>query len=280
MEWDTESLEAFQEDLQALIDDGYRVVPGLLSAGELSALRAELEPHLPGTRFGRNPFEGRATERVYDLAGRGEALRALIEHPRVMPVCDAMLGEQCLLSTAQAIAIHPGEVAQPLHFDDGFVQIPRGNRPVLNVTAIWAIDEFDEHNGATVIVPGSHTWGDVWPDRGAFPADTGGARLDEREADAHAVCMPAGSLLLFVGTLWHGGGANSSGRARLGIANQYCQPYLRPQETQLLSHPPELARRYSPRMQALLGYSVHPPFMGHVRGEHPARLLEGEPDER
>jgi len=274
MEWDDESLETFRGDLQALLDEGYRIAPAVLSEPEIRALRDELAPHLTGERLGRNPFEGRATERVYDLAARGDALRALIEHPRVIPVLDAMLGEQCLLSTAQAIRIQPGEVAQPLHFDDGFVQIPRGNRPVLNVTAIWALDEFTEHNGATVILPGSHTWGDVWPDRGAFPAATGGARVEEREADGHVVCMPAGSLLMFVGTLWHGGGANTSGLPRLAIANQYCQPYLRPQETQLLTHPPERARHYSPRLRALLGYSVQPPFLGHVRGRHPESLLE------
>jgi ectoine hydroxylase-related dioxygenase (phytanoyl-CoA dioxygenase family) len=88
--------------------------------------------------------------------------------------------------------------------------------------------------------------------------------------------MPAGSVVIFVGTLWHGGGANQSAAPRCGISNQYAQPWARQQENFTLAVPRERAARMSARVQELLGYSIHPPFMGHVGGSHPKRLL-GQP---
>jgi ectoine hydroxylase-related dioxygenase (phytanoyl-CoA dioxygenase family) len=45
-------------------------------------------------------------------------------------------------------------------------------------------------------------------------------------------------------------------------------------ETMLLSVPPHIVAKYPERIQQLLGYSIHPPFMGHVNGMHPARTLK------
>jgi ectoine hydroxylase-related dioxygenase (phytanoyl-CoA dioxygenase family) len=151
----------------------------------------------------------------------------------------------------------PGETAQQFHIDDDFYRIARP-RPAISVSAIWAIDEFTAENGATEVIPGSHRWGDEIPD-----ADHPVAR----------VVMPAGSVVVFAGTLWHRGGANLSGRPRLAITPQYCEPWARQQEQQILSVGPKAAQ-YSARIQSMLGYSIHPPFMGHVDGLHPLRLLD------
>ena len=86
--------------------------------------------------------------------------------------------------------------------------------------------------------------------------------------------MPAGSAMLYLGSVWHGGGANRTDRARLGVAIEYVAGWLRPQETQLLAVPPEVARALPVRLQELLGYDVYPPFVGYVDGRHPRRVLE------
>lgn len=90
--------------------------------------------------------------------------------------------------------------------------------------------------------------------------------------------MPVGSCVLFVGTLWHGGGANTTDRDRLAVTAQYCQPWLRPMEAFTLSVPRDIARTVSDDIRRMLGYSIHPPFVGAVDGLHPLRLLEIEPD--
>jgi ectoine hydroxylase-related dioxygenase (phytanoyl-CoA dioxygenase family) len=125
---------------------------------------------------------------------------------------------------------------------------------------IWAIEDFTAENGATEVIPGSHRWGTEHPGM--------------RELERVAAVMPAGSALVFDAALWHRGGSNRSPGTRLAISPQYCQPYLRPQESQLLIVPPEAARACTPRMRAMLGYSIHPPFLGQIDGMHPLRMVD------
>jgi ectoine hydroxylase-related dioxygenase (phytanoyl-CoA dioxygenase family) len=159
----------------------------------------------------------------------------------------------------QSIRLLPGETPQPWHADDVFYPVPRP-RARLAVSVIWAIEPFTVENGATEVIPGSHLWGDEHPDAHTFKS-------------IRAV-MAAGSALVFEGGLWHRGGANDSNRTRLCISPQYCQPWLRPQESQLLIAPPDIARNYSARGRSMLGYNIHPPFVGQVDGMHPLRLID------
>ena len=134
-------------------------------------------------------------------------------------------------------------------------------RPPFGAATIIAMTDFTANNGATVVIPGSHTWGQRSP-------------TEQECAQAIPVIMPKGSMVLFLGTLWHSGGANSSDSPRLAVTAQYCAPWARQQENFSLSVPLERARQCSEHIQRMLGYSIHPPFMGMVDGMHPRRLLE------
>lgn len=246
-------------DLARYDRDGYVVIPAAATSDELDAIRAELEPHLHESRLlGRNDFEGFRTNRVYALLAKAPSVSRLVEHPRVVALLDRLLMPNYLLSANLAINLWPGETAQQLHFDDSFYPLPRP-RPAISVSAIWAVDDFTEDNGATEVIAGSHRWGDELPDPDA--------------ADVVPVLMPAGSVVVFSGTLWHRGGANRSARPRLAITPQYCEPWARQQEQHVLATG-DAATRFSTRLQAMLGYSIHPPFMGHVNGLHPRRLVD------
>jgi ectoine hydroxylase-related dioxygenase (phytanoyl-CoA dioxygenase family) len=248
-----------QADLDAIQQDGYVVLPRLLSAAQIAAIKAALAPYLRGTLRGRNDFEGFDTERVYALLAKAPVIAELVEHPRILPILDRLLAPNYLLSANLAIQLYPGETRQPLHFDDGFYKVSRPRR-AFGISTIWAIDEFTTDNGATEIIPGSHLWG--------------GERPAEDDSRIESVIMPAGSVIVFLGTLWHRGGANRSAAPRLAITPQYCEPWLRQIENQVLAVPRETAARYSERIQELLGYSIHPPFMGYVDGMHPRRLID------
>jgi ectoine hydroxylase-related dioxygenase (phytanoyl-CoA dioxygenase family) len=245
-----------EADLAALDRDGYVIWNDLLSAEQCRQIREVVAPWLGHT--GRNSFEGRRTQRIYSVLNRTRECDSLVDNPRVLAVLDRLLMPNYLLSALQAINIQPGEAAQLAHHDDGFYPVPRPREPLAAAT-IWAIDDFTADNGATVLFPGSHRWGKRRP----TPGDR-----------ALPVVMPAGSCVFFVGTLWHGGGANTTAGDRLAVTAQYCQPWLRPMEAFTLSISRDIARTVSEDIRRMLGYSIHPPFVGAVDGLHPLRLLE------
>ena len=247
-----------EADMAALSRDGYLIWENLLTAEDCRQIRDIVQPWLGHT--GRNSFEGRRTQRIYSVLSRTRVCDRIADHPRVLAVLDRLLMPNYLLSALQAINVQPGENAQLPHHDDGFYPIPRPREPLAAAT-IWAIDDFTADNGATVLYPGSHRWGKRRP-----------------EPDDHAipVVMPAGSCVMFVGTLWHGGGANTTADDRLAVTAQYCQPWLRPMEAFTLSVSRDIARAVSEDLRRMLGYSIHPPFVGAVDGLHPLRLLDDE----
>jgi ectoine hydroxylase-related dioxygenase (phytanoyl-CoA dioxygenase family) len=257
-------------EVEALQRDGFVVLENVIPTAALAPLRRQLAPYLQGRYPGRNDFEGRHSERVYALLAKAPAVAALVEHPRVLALVDAVLPPHYLLSALLAIQVHPGETPQAFHVDDAAGGFPlAAPRPPMGVSAIWALDDFTATNGATEIAPGSHRWAamaDGSPDR---------ARAGR---EAVKVLMPAGSVLVFLGNVLHRGGANSASRSRLAVTPQYCAPWMRQIESMLLAVPPATAARYSKRIRELLGYSiVAPGFMGYVDGRHPERLLERTP---
>src|SRR6516164_10886619 len=104
--------------------NGFVVLAGLVDLDLLAAIRAELEPYLAGRLFGRNDFEGFRSERVYALLAKAPTVAALVEHPAVLELVDAILHPNYLLSANLAINVHPGETAQMLHADDGYFHMP------------------------------------------------------------------------------------------------------------------------------------------------------------
>jgi ectoine hydroxylase-related dioxygenase (phytanoyl-CoA dioxygenase family) len=176
-----------------------------------------------------------------------------------------------LLTASQAICIHPGETPQPVHFDDPFYKLPRP-RPPVSVSTIWALDEFNAIGGATEVIRGSHVWDDEQVAT-SYDIDPDICVDKALAGQLMSVEMSAGSLVLFSGTLLHRGGANRSSVIRRAFSHQYCEPWARQQENFTLSIPRERAKSMSPRLQQLLGYSIHPPFMGQVAGRHPQKTL-------
>src|SRR4051812_3588967 len=244
--------------LSDLDRDGYAVVESILSVEEAADVRAGLRDVLDRTPTGRNDFEGFSTRRIYALFAKTRAFDALATHPLLLGVLDRVLGPSYQLSAPTGIEIGPGEKAQVLHTDDGIYPLPRPHAEVV-LNSMWALDEFTVENGATRVVPGSHRWTD---------------RIPTNADETVSVTMPAGSVLFVAGTLWHGGGANATETSRLGVLLEYAAGWLRPQENHVIAVPPEVVATLEPRLQELLGYGIHPPFVGYADGRHPRRVLE------
>ncbi len=252
-------------------EQGYVILRDVLGASEIEALRTALQPYLDLGIQGRNNFEGERTQRVYSLVGRGAAFERTAEHPAVLELVDALLQPGYLLTASQAICIHPGETPQPLHHDDAFYTLPRP-RPAVSISTIWALDDFTTAGGGTEVIGGSHAWDDEQVATTTM-ADPDVSADEALAAQLTPVEMPAGSLVLFAGTLLHRGGANCSSAPRRAFSHQYCEPWARQQENFTVSVPRERAKAMSPRLRQLLGYSIHPPFMGQLAGRHPEKVL-------
>jgi ectoine hydroxylase-related dioxygenase (phytanoyl-CoA dioxygenase family) len=204
--------------------------------------------------------------RIYNLLAFGKLYEAIPVHDHVLPVVEGVLDRGCLVSSLSSISIDPGETAQPIHADDQLIPLDKPHVPTV-CNSMWALTDFTAANGATRIIPGSHL-ADRSPDYGA-------------PYDSIAAEMPKGSVLVWHGSLWHGGGANTTDARRVGVAMNYCAGWIRQQENQQLGIPREVAAGFSPRLRELCGYGIYSGLMGHINKRSPAEMLgaaaEGDP---
>ena len=256
-------LPQLEDHLTRIAVDGYTILPDAIEpelVDEIDEALLKLEHDL-GTVPADNLFEGGRTLRVYNLLVHGATFEKIPVHPNVLPVVEAVLDPGLLISSLSSIAIGPDEQAQPIHADDQLIPLTRPHVPIICNT-MWAITDFTEENGATRLVPGSHL------------------RDEPPNPLEHHETIPAemrkGSVLVWVGSLWHGGGANRTDTRRVGIAMNYCAGYIRQQENQQLGIPPALVKTFPRRLQELIGYSVYNGLVGHIDKKHPAQVVLAE----
>lgn len=253
----TDHLTEIEERGYTIIEDAFPVE----LADELTETLDRLEHDLdvaPAT----NAFEGVTTWRIYNLLARDPIFQQVPVHPVVLPLADAVLGGEVLISSCSSIAIGPGEVAQPIHADDQLMPLVKPHVGTV-FNSIWALTEFTEQNGATRVVPGSHQ---------ADASPTYGQHYDTIPAE-----MPKGSILVFHGSIWHGGGENRSDARRYGLAMNYCAGWIRQQENQQLGLPLDLVATFEPRLRELCGFGTYRGLMGHIDKQTPAqRLFDAE----
>jgi ectoine hydroxylase-related dioxygenase (phytanoyl-CoA dioxygenase family) len=244
------------EVVSCVKSDGGCVLTGVLDTGFRQRLIDELSPWVTSTPGGRDAFAGFETTRTGALVARSPLCREVVMHPRILELANAFLApwtNHIQLHLTQVIRLTPGQGTQPLHRDrlawGGY--IPREIEPQFNT--IWALTDFTAENGATRIVPGSPGWD------------------DDRRAESHEkvqAVMPAGSVLLYSGSVIHGGGENRSDADRWGLNITYTLSWLRTEENQYLSCPPGLARDLDPDLQELLGYTMGNYALGYYSDPH------------
>ena len=236
--------DASPEDVAvALREGGALIVEDLLDARKVAEVMAELRPIIETTPMGKDDFVGRKTKRSGALVARAPACRDLVMHELTLGAAKTFLEpftDRIILHLTQAISIHPGNRAQPLHRDRlaWGTHIPRAVEPQFNT--IWALTEFTAENGATRCVPGSHKW--EW-DRQAQPEEIVQAEME------------TGSVFIYSGSVLHSGGENRASTVRVGLNLTYTLGWLRQEENQYLSCPPSVAKDLDKELQDLLGYT-------------------------
>lgn len=236
--------EASPEEVQSIVArDGALILEDVLVPQELDQLKGELMPYVEATAMGHDDFSGRRTTRTGALVARSAMSRRMIMDPRVLAAARLFLAPFCeriQLHLSQVIRIRPGQEAQLVH-RDRWAWGTHLDRLEPQFNTIWAISEFRKENGATQVVPGSVDWPD--------------ARRPKPEEICYAEMDP-GSVLVYSGSVFHGGGANESDGDRIGVNLTYALGWLRQEENQYLSCPPEIAQTLEPELQDLIGYTL------------------------
>lgn len=255
---ETMEIQRFPADVEAdvitaaLAADGCAVIERLVPEQTMDDLTRELAPWMSETPLGPDDFSGFTTKRTGGLLARSETVRQLVMHPTIRATADRVLGHATSyqLHLTQVIAIGPGETDQPIHRDQwafDFFPFPKGYEVQCNT--LWAMTDFTEENGATRVIPGSNHFSD----KQRFTVD-----------DTVPAEMAKGSVLVYTGALYHGGGANRSDAVRCGANITYNLSWLRQEENQYLSVPFDVARTFDEDLQRLMGYARGAYALGYI----------------
>jgi ectoine hydroxylase-related dioxygenase (phytanoyl-CoA dioxygenase family) len=244
---------ALPELIDTLREDGALILRELASRALADEVASGLRPHFD--RIGKaaqSDFNGYKTLRISSILKRSRRSADLIAHPLILEIADAILLPHCInyrIGSCTGIEIWPGEAAQRLHRDDGIYPI-RMPGIEWQIGVNWALDDFTIENGGTRVIPGSHNWKEP-----RIPLET----------DTVQAAMPKGSVVVYLGSVMHGGGANRSDKPRMGLVNTYSLGWLRQEENHYLSIPREVADSYPERIRRLMGYQGH----GRILGWYP-----------
>ncbi|MDW3219662.1 MAG: phytanoyl-CoA dioxygenase family protein [Acidimicrobiales bacterium] len=254
------------EIAEVLRRDGGVIVDDLADEAQLDAFFDEMQPFVDATPVGPDAFTGVTTRRTGGLLARSVTSREFVMHPTVLATCDDFLGHvtSYQLHLTQIIDIGPGAAEQQIHRDQwafDFFPFPSGYEVQCNT--IWAGDDFTEANGATRIVVGSSRRED-------------GLRFGIE--DTVPAEMTRGSVLFYSGSVYHGGGPNTTDAHRRAINITYNVSFLRQEENQYLSVPQPVAATFPEELQRLMGYRMGAYALGYIDDlRDPITVLERAP---
>ena len=253
-----------EEVEQILQTDGVVIIDKVVDTSVVDQILSELDAWLSFIPTAKGEWLGTKTRRLHGLLSKSPTLCENIANPDILPIVDRLLLPWCdkyQLSSCSITSIGPGESPQELHRDTLIYPISNPSERVHHLTTFWALSDFCDDNGATRVVPGSHKWGDdyVPTQDETVPAE-----------------MEKGSVVMFQGALFHGGGGNCTKNDwRTAVYMAYNLGWLKQEETHFLVNPPDIARAFPTRVQQLIGYQMHSPWLGWYDLQDPIRLIDG-----
>ena len=225
---------AFELDLY-----GFTVLPSVIPENEAAELVRILDE--ADERIGIEYVYDNAYARSVPCApALDDRFMALVDNPQALAVVERLMGPEIVLGSMNARIIRPGDPHQPLHSDIPHVHRRIIGSPVM-LQVVWMLDGFTEEKGATVIVPGSHRYPDSYPPEGMEVPYT------------LQPTGPAGSVMIFNGQSWHGGGENRSQERRRAVFGHYrLDAWMRFQTDPSLYVDEAQWQRMTPRQRELL----------------------------
>jgi ectoine hydroxylase-related dioxygenase (phytanoyl-CoA dioxygenase family) len=235
------------ETIANLVDEildgkGYALIPDVLSVAQAAEVRSLIIKLADLERQTGKLFVHDQKERVYGLIYKGEIFEQIVQHPALMPVLEAILGDDMHLGDLSAHILHPGAVSMGTHVDYPYwaMKPPFPANPVMVLQTIWMLEDFTEANGATLIAPGTQRTG-LPPDPSNF-AET-----------AEKITGKAGSVVISHGLCWHDTAPNLSLQPRVAILGNYNPKFIHPIQDPMRDMQQAVIDRASPKLKQLLG---------------------------
>ena len=250
-----------------LKETGCCIIENLVPKSHMEWMLEEFGPWFEKIPNGSDVYTGFKTQRFSALVAKSKAYGELVMNPTMVETANLILGDRCdhiQLGCSHGVRIGPGEAAQWLHRDDnpyaaGTKTYPKdGEELIFNM--FWAVTEYTATNGATRAVPYSHLWD---------------AEREATEEETAISVMPQGSVMCYLGSCLHGGGANTTkDEYRVGVLVEYALGWLRHEENMYLVVPPAIAKTLPEDLARMIGYSIQEPYLGWVEMNDPFIVLE------
>lgn len=224
---------------------GYVLLPELFTPREISEARSHvlnLATEQPAGRF----LKTGERSRLYRLLDEAAIFEQMVQHPRVIEVVEAILGSDMTLGGFSAHILYPGATNMGAHVDYPYFTMtpPYPATPVMEVQAIWMMEDFTETNGAPLFAADTQKLCQ-FPDPKKF------SEL------AQKVTGKAGSVVLSHGLSWHDTSMNQSDQPRVSVLGNYNPKFIRPLENPAQYLSPAFIEQASPKLKQLLGYEFH-----------------------
>ena len=238
-------MPATSEIVDQLIDGpGYVLLPKLIDASDAALARAralEVAASPSASAFGKLNEKTRQ-QHVRGLLAHGEIFERLVQHPAIIEIAEAMLGDDMTLGAYSARILHPGAIQMGVHVDYPYwaMRGPFTLRPPMMVQVIWMLQDFTEHNGATLVAPRSQLRC-ARPDREQFARE------------AVKIIGAAGDAIISHGLLWHDTSPNRTAEPRVALLINYSLKVIRPLDSEIAKVPPAILDRATPKLRQLLG---------------------------
>lgn len=226
---------------------GFYIFNNILTNGECDELTNELDRLLEmQNRKGKPPHVGAHEDYIFSVHYKSEKFLFLLDMPKILPYLEYYLGKNLIINTLNARKQINKE--QVIHSDSRphcECTAPLSDQ-TFSMIAAYALDDFTPENGSTRVIPGSHHWG-------------GAPVQGEKYLGEVQVTAPKGSVILFKAHLWHGGGANSSGKRRWGIIAYYSMWFFKQSFDFTRDYPKDIVAKANPRQMQILGFHSIPP---------------------
>ncbi len=261
--------------LNEIHSKGYSLQVDVLSESECEFYKQLLErdyakwsPYYANSSSMTHGLNDKSHEKVvYNLHNKDVSYFDLFDHPRVFPIVESVLqlgsyqeSEAVNLLNTSARCPQEGAPAQQLHLDSN---LPGCGRFPLIVVALFMLDDFTTVNGATRVVPCSHTLDHYAEDGKSYDSEV-------------IITAEKGSVLLYDAALWHGSSVKQDASSRWAVILGFGRWFIKPSFDFCRNTPVQIYERISDERKALLGLKSEPPVDEFTRITRRSESIEWE----